>query len=102
MHLIQLLLPVYHNDGEPVPSELFEQVHRELADQFGGLTVYSRAPAEGTWRDDDARKVQDELLLFEVMAADVDRGWWREYQQRLEQCFAQQEILIRSFAVELL
>jgi hypothetical protein len=100
MYLIQLLLPVLHNDGRPVASHLFEAVHRELADKFGGLTVYSRAPAEGTWRDDAERKVQDDLLLFEVMVQEVDREWWRAYRHDLEARFQQQEILIRSFAIE--
>jgi hypothetical protein len=100
MNLIQLLLPIFHNDGQPVPRELLEEVNYELTDKFGGVTVYSRAPAEGIWRDDSARKVRDELLLFEVMAPDVDRTWWQSYRKRLEERFEQQEILIRSFAVE--
>jgi len=100
MYLVQLLLPVFHNDGTAVPRSLFETVHHELTDMFGGVTVYSRAPAEGTWRDASARKVQDELLLFEVMVQETDRSWWRDYRQRLEERFQQREILIRSFAVE--
>lgn len=100
MYLIQLLLPVLHNGGSPVDSRLFAAVHHELAEKFGGLTVYSRAPAEGTWRDDAERKVQDDLLLFEVMVQEVDRAWWRQYRRDLEARFEQQEILIRSFAIE--
>ena len=100
MYLIQLLLPLFDNDGQSVPRDRFETVHRELAETFGGLTVYSRAPAEGTWRDDSARKVQDELLLFEVMVQQIDRNWWRDYRHRLEVRFRQQEILVRSFVVE--
>lgn len=100
MVLIQLLLPMFHNDGKPVSGELLSAVHHELMERFGGLTVYSRAPAEGMWRDAAAHKVQDELLLFEVMVADLDRTWWTEYQGKLERRFEQQEVLIRSFAIE--
>jgi hypothetical protein len=100
MFLIQLLLPVFHNDGAPVSADIFEAVQQVLADRFGGVTAYSRAPAEGTWRDNSARKVQDDLLLFEVMVSEVDRTWWREFRLWLEDRFEQKEILVRSFAVD--
>lgn len=87
------------NDGAPVSSDILESVQQELAEKFGGLTVYSRAPAEGTWQN-NSRKIEDELLLFEVMVSEQpDRTWWRQYRSELEDRFRQKEILIRSFAV---
>jgi len=99
MYLVQLLLPVRDNQGQAISGQLFETVRRELTERFGGLTVYSRAPADGTWQD-SSTYVHDELLLFEVMLDAIDHSWWRKYRRLLEDRFEQEEILIRSFAVE--
>ena len=48
-YLVQLILPVYDNDGAPIGRALFAQVRRELTERFGGVTAYTRAPAEGMW-----------------------------------------------------
>ena len=79
MYLIQLLLPLYDNDGQPLPSALFRDVKRELTDRFSGLTAYSRAPAEGLWRDDSTRTMCDDIVVLEVMGDALDRDWWRAY-----------------------
>jgi hypothetical protein len=47
MYLIQVMLPLNANDGSPLPRDHLLRVRKELQDPFGGLTVYSRAPAEG-------------------------------------------------------
>ena len=49
MHLIQLLLPLYDNDGMQQPDDLFRRVRTELTERFGGLTAYTRAPALAAW-----------------------------------------------------
>ncbi len=103
MHLIQILLPIYDNDGQPLPKELFQEVRGELAEQFGGVTVYSRAPAEGLWQEKESQPVKkDDLLLFEVMTDALDRNWWKEYGESLEQRFRQEEIVIRAQEMTLL
>ena len=71
MQLIQILLPLYDNAGEPLPAELFTEVRQQLADRFGGLTTYSRAPAQGLWND-DGETHHDDIVVFEVMAAELD------------------------------
>ena len=50
MYLIQILLPLYRNDGQALPRALFRQVRDELIERFGGLTAYTRAPASGYWQ----------------------------------------------------
>lgn len=99
MHLVQLLLPTLDNEGQPYGSGCFEKVQTELTDRFGGVTVYSRAPAEGTWQDSGNSKVRDQVLLFEVMCDRLDRAWWRDYRRELEQRFRQSEIVARGFSM---
>jgi hypothetical protein len=47
MYLIHILLPLKDNQGRPHGRELFRGVAGELTERFGGLTAYTRAPAEG-------------------------------------------------------
>jgi hypothetical protein len=51
MHLIEILLPLTRRDGSPQPAERFAQVRAELVERFGGVTAFTRAPAEGLWDD---------------------------------------------------
>ncbi len=100
MHLIQLFLPLYDNEGAAFPRALFDEVRAELAEQFGGVTAFVRSPAVGLWEDDEGDVQRDDVVLLEVMAEHVDHGWWRGYRQQLEQRFRQDEVLVRASAVE--
>lgn len=86
--------------AQPFPKALFDQVRTELAEKFGGVTVFVRSPAVGLWEDDDGEVQRDDVVLLEVMAAHVDHGLWRGYRQQLEQRFLQDEVLVRASAVE--
>ena len=100
MHLVQLLLPVYDNGGKGFPAELYAVVRRELTERFGGLTAYTRAPAQGLWSDDHGSPKRDDIVVYEVMTDSLDREWWRQYRQKLERRFAQDELVVRSQEVE--
>lgn len=102
MHLIQLLLPLYDNDQHPFSRAMFQDVARELTERFGGLTAYTRAPAEGLWRDEAERTSRDEIVVYEVMAEQLDVKWWQEYRHRLETRFRQDQIIARAQAVQIL
>ena len=102
MYLIQLLLPLYDNDEQALPKALFAQVRDELTQQFGGLTVHSRAPVDGLWCEDDHRTVHDALIIYEVIGDELDHGWWKAYRTSLEERFRQDQVLIRAQSVEIL
>jgi hypothetical protein len=102
VHLIQVLLPLYDNAGAELPRDLLRAVATELTERFGGLTAYTRAPAEGLWKEGAAQATRDDVVLFEVMADDLDRAWWRTYRAGLEERFRQEQVLIRAQAVEAL
>ena len=100
IHLVQLLLPVYDNSGEPFPPAHYAAVRTELADRFGGLTAYTRAPAQGVWVDSDGPPKRDDIIVYEVMTETLDRAWWAGFRKSLERRFAQEELVIRSQVVE--
>jgi hypothetical protein len=99
VHLVEILLPLRDNEGEPFGHELFVDVREELVERFGGLTAFTRSPAEGVWNAGGERN-RDEIVVLEVMAETLDRQWWRAYRETLEQRFRQDEVVIRTSAVE--
>ena len=99
-HLIQILLPIHFCDGSNVPAEMFSQVRTELAERFGGVTAYSRSPATGLWKRTDAEVERDQVIMIEVVAEALDRDWWAQYREQLEQRFGQEEVHARALAIE--
>jgi hypothetical protein len=100
IHLVQLLLPLYDNAGRAFPADHYTAIRDELTERFGGLTAYSRAPAQGLWQESDGPPKGDDIIVYEVMTDMLDRQWWHEYRRSLERRFAQDEIVIRSQQVE--
>ena len=101
MHLIQILLPLQDNDGQPFDPGAFGRVRSELAERFGGITTFTRAPAEGVWKE-DGRTSRDDVVVFEIMALGLDRPWWEAYRAGLEQRFRQEAIVVRSIRIDML
>ncbi|WP_115572990.1 hypothetical protein [Xanthomonas campestris] len=102
MFLIQVLLPLADNNGVRFDQAMFDEVHHHLAMQFGGITAYTRAPVHGAWQEQGAQLVHDDLVIYEVMADDLDRGWWRSYRAELEQRFRQEQLIVRAQEITLL
>ncbi len=104
MHLVQLLLPLTDNAGRPFPAGHYAAIRDELTARFGGLTAYSRAPAEGLWDEGGGAPVggpaRDDVVVYEVMVDALDRAWWGEFRAALERQFAQDELVVRAQAIE--
>ena len=49
MHLVQILLPLYDNDGRALARDPYDGVFRMLTERFDGVTAFTRSPAEGAW-----------------------------------------------------
>ncbi|GBF03978.1 hypothetical protein DAERI_010150 [Deinococcus aerius] len=101
MHLVQLLLPLYDNTGQPFEQARYAPIRRTLTERFGGLTAYVRAPAAGLWKDGD-QTVRDDVVVYEVMVEELDRAWWAAYRETLRREFRQEALVIRVQPVELL
>ena len=102
MQLIQILLPLYNNQKEPFSQSVFTRIRQELTEKFGGITAFSRAPATGLWKENEEKTVKDEIIIYEVMADTLDQSWWQNYKKSLEKTFSQEEILIRTWQIQVL
>jgi hypothetical protein len=100
MYLVQILLPEYDQDGTPLLRETYEEIQEELVSKFGGLTAYTRSPAEGIWNPDSKARQLDEIIMIEVMVTELDRLWWANFRQKLEAKLRQESVVIRSIAME--
>jgi len=49
MYLVQILLPLYDNEGHTFEASEYVRLRAELADRFGGVTAYPRVQASGVW-----------------------------------------------------
>jgi hypothetical protein len=99
MHLVQLLLPLKDQDGKPFPRSQYRKIREVLTERFGGLTAYTRAPAEGLWDEGDQVWI-DDIVVYEVMVPDLDRPWWAAYRAGLEEAFDQEELVVRAQVIE--
>lgn len=100
MNLIEILLPLTDNSGQRFEQKLYVDVRKTLTQRFGGMTAFTRAPAEGT-SVAGGETVRDEIVVFEVMTETFDVTWWRNYRHELETAFRQESIVIRVFSVTL-
>jgi hypothetical protein len=94
-------MPLFDNDGRKIEPKTFREVRAELVERFGGLTAYTRAPAEGLWATPDSIN-RDEIVIIEVMVPELDRAWWQALRSDLEKRLRQEVIVIRSYPIELL
>lgn len=99
MYLIQLLLPLYNNEGEAFAREVYDHVRDELTKKFGGVTAFRGSPAEGMWRE-GGHVSRDTIIVFEAMADELERGWWTSYRAELEARFQQEKLIVRATVIE--
>ncbi|MGX5829953.1 hypothetical protein [Mesorhizobium sp. 43Arga] len=100
MHLFQILLPRADNAGQPFAPEDFDRVKEELAADFEGVTAFLQAPAEGLWRE-GSQTDNDDIVIFEVMAEEIDLQDWGRRRTELEGRFRQDKVIIRYMPMAL-
>lgn len=96
MYLVQILLPLYDNKGHAFDAGEYVSLRSELADRFGGVTAYTRAPARGVWKGDSGETTRDDIVIFEVMTVDLDQPWWTAFRKHLEERFRQDTLIVRA------
>lgn len=97
MHLVEVFIPI---SPSAAGFERLEQIKRALTARFGGVTAFTRAPAEGLWKTSSHSIEADQIVIVEVMVPDIDLGWWEGFKSKLERELGQKEILVRYSAVE--
>jgi hypothetical protein len=100
MYLVQLFLPLADDAGQRFPRTMFDAVRDALADRYGGVTSFVRAPAIGLWEDAAGHVERDDIVLFEVMVEALDRPAWAAMARDLARRFRQDEVLVRALAIE--
>ena len=99
-YLVELFLPIASNGGQPFERQLFDCVRDELLETFGGVTLFSRSPAEGLWAAGEPGGAScDQMIAVEVMTDAIDAAWWTDYRTQLQDRFSQREVLIRCHQV---
>jgi hypothetical protein len=101
VHLVEILLPMSDNSGRPFGAEKYAAVREHLTDRFGGLTAFTRSPAQGITTM-GKQIVHDDIVVFEVMTEKLDTQWWSTYRFHLETEFRQDDVVIRALAITLL
>jgi hypothetical protein len=99
MYLIEILLPLRDKKERPFAARIYQSLRDDLTERYGGVTAFTRAPAEGETRAGSG-KVHDDIVLFEVMTDKIDRHWWKQYRESLERTFEQDEIVVRAIAFD--
>jgi hypothetical protein len=94
-HLVQVLLPKQTGRGEPIGTDWFDRLLKELTDEFGGATSFLRAPGQGLWQSGGGTE-KDSIAVLEVMAERLDPSYWQSLRERLERELSQEEIVIRA------
>jgi hypothetical protein len=94
MHLVETFLP-----ADPRLSSKRRALCRELAERFGGLTAFTRAPAKGLFAD-AGQQIEDDIVILEIMTDVLEDAWWTALRVRLEDDFQQEQILIRAAGVK--
>ena len=74
----------------------------ELTERFGGVTAYTRTPAEGRWKPDAQPASAEDIVVLEVMVDELQAAWWHRYRKSLERSFRQKHIVIRAQEIVLL
>ena len=93
MHVVEIYLPIVRDEAF---GAVLAALRERLARTFGGVTIFSRAPAKGDWIAPGSSETEsDDVIVVETMVEDLDRAWWAELRENLERDLAQQSILIR-------
>jgi hypothetical protein len=85
---------------ERFSHKLFAQVQAELTECFGGLTAHVRSPARRVWNAEGGDVSRDDVVILEVAADGLDRGWWDQYRRTVEARFRQEEMRVRALPIE--
>ncbi|MBA3557800.1 MAG: DUF72 domain-containing protein [Gemmatimonadaceae bacterium] len=95
-HLVQLSLPLKDRSGKALPQRLFQQVRKELTEQFGVVGVCSRISENGSTGEVPSESTRDISVVYEITSEHLDREWWSQYRSNLERRFRHEPIPIKA------
>ena len=74
----------------------YQTVRDELTERYDGVT----APPGRLPNETKAARIQDDIIVYEVMMEKVNRDGWKQYRVSLERTFRQEEIVVRAIAFD--
>lgn len=97
----EILFPLRHNDGSPVPEGLLAEALRELENRIGAAS-HETQTLEGRWRH-GGLEYRDTLARIFVDAPDVpsNREWMRDFKRRWMTRLGQIELWMTSHPIDL-
>jgi hypothetical protein len=97
-----ILLPLFFNDGRPVPAERRLETYEELIQQFGGLTV-EEVDVRGFWVHEGVR-YQDvaKRVIVAAEATPENDAFMRQLKETLKERFEQIDIWISAQTIDLI
>src|ERR1700737_3306709 len=101
MHLVEILLPLNDNSGRPFGAEKYAAIRQHLTERFGGLTAFTRSPAQGTTTG-GGKTGHNDIVVFEVMTETRKVSGWGNSRRQLEREFRQDAVVAPSTAETLL
>lgn len=97
MHLVQVFFPLTETSAR---KGALARLRWLLLAKFGGVTAFTRAPAQGAWLDSDDGVDADQIVIVEAMVETLDAAWWAMLREELETSLGEEEILIRAHLVQ--
>lgn len=103
-HQIEILLPLFYNDGTPVERQKIDLTVEEVVEKFGGCRITSGEgiPAfNGYWVDEETfYRDAVKSLIVEAPQTDANFEFVSRLKQTLEQRFEQVEIYITALEIK--
>ena len=104
MEMLDVLihLPLYYNDGTEVEDEKFTQTIEELAEKFGGGTIYENVG--GVWYS-KGKRFEDRIKVIVITVPEVPeiKEWVVSYaQDTLRHRFRQEKLWLRFIKSEVM
>jgi len=73
MYVTEIFLPLYDNEGRAFARGEFDRARRELTDRFGGVTAFTRSPAEGVWKE-GGEETRDQITSIRSCSQSIPFG----------------------------
>jgi len=67
-----LFVPLYYHDGMQIKPQKFQELQKQLLDQFGGLTFFPQ-PNAGFWTV-ACITYRDEIVIYRVITSNVQEA----------------------------
>lgn len=98
----EILLPLKHNDGRPVPRKFVGETIQELKQRFGAISAETQT-IRGWWSS-EGQDYQDDLVrvFLDVQDDEDTRKFFESFKQTLKVRFEQLDIWMTTYPVEVL